>query len=192
MTDLNPISSVSPCSRVGSAICGPFMVFDPIRTPVPSLAGLRNNKMLHLVDVHGKASYPCGTQPISVGSHCGPQVADPYSFPQECLIARSQREWDGVSIPTDDDCGRGNQARVFIKRPSGPWTRSAGSVTVVQARIAPLRMPDLIGSTIQRRVSSGAMLFRMFNESLRCRRIDVSAYKVFARSEECVLFTLLS
>jgi len=75
------------------------------------------------------------------------------------LIARSQRERDFVSIPADDDCEQGNQARFFDAQRIFWWTRTHVSATLMQARIASLRMPALIGSTIERRVSSEAMLF---------------------------------
>ncbi len=89
-----------------------------------------------------------------------PETAFPYSSPQECLIARSQREWDVVSIPADDDCARGNQARFsYSTRSVSCWTHAEFSVTLKKARIASLRMPFPIGSTINCRVSSGAMLF---------------------------------
>jgi hypothetical protein len=104
------------------------------------------------------------------------------------MIARSQRERDVVRIPADDDCERGNHARFCDAVRISWWTRTDISATLMHARIAPLRIHALIGSTIERRVSSGAMFFGSFNESLRCRRFDVSAYKVFALSEDCVLF----
>ena len=83
-----------------------------------------------------------------------------YSSPQECLIARSQRERDVVSIPADDDCAGGNQARFsYITQSVSCWTDAEFSVMLKKARIASLRIGTLIGSTIECRVSSEAMLF---------------------------------
>ncbi len=94
----------------------------------------------------------------------------PYSSPQECLIARSQRERDVVRLPADDDCAGGNQARFSYVTQSVfcwsifcwsifCWTDAAFLITLKKARIASLRISFPIGLTIHCRVSSEVMLF---------------------------------
>jgi len=57
------------------------------------------------------------------------------------------------------------------------------------ARIASLRMPDLIGPTIQSRASNEAMLFRT-QRIAQMPTLTRLAYKVFAVSEDCVPVTV--